>query len=67
MGKPGAYLTIDRDAHRLRPVEERVRDFDPPYVELDDECRRAQASRCMMCGVPFCQAGISFGHARPSA
>lgn len=66
MGKPGAYLTIDRDAHRLRPVEERVRDFDPLYVELDDERRRAQASRCMMCGVPFCQAGISFGHARPS-
>ena len=53
MGKPGAYLTIDRDAHRLRPVEERVRDFDPLYVELDDERRRAQASRCMMCGVPF--------------
>ena len=52
MGKPGAFLDIDRVAHELRPVEERSHDFDPLYVELDDDARRAQASRCMMCGVP---------------
>ena len=66
MGKPGAYLQHDRAAHRLRPVDERVKDFDELYVELDDEARRVQASRCMMCGVAFCQVGESFGHARPS-
>lgn len=66
MGKPGAFLDIDRVAHELRPVEERSRDFDPLYVELDDDARRAQASRCMMCGVAFCQMGASFGKARPS-
>ena len=66
MGKPGAFLDIDRVTHELRPVEERSRDFDPLYVELDDEARRAQASRCMMCGVAFCQMGASFGKARPS-
>ena len=66
MGKPGAFLDIDRAAHELRPVAERSRDFDPLYVELDDDARRAQASRCMMCGVAFCQMGASFGHARPS-
>ena len=66
MGKPGAFLDIDRVAHELRPVAERSRDFDPLYVELDDDARRAQASRCMMCGVAFCQMGASFGHARPS-
>lgn len=53
MGKPGAFLDIDRVTHELRPVEERSRDFDPLYVELDDDARRAQASRCMMCGVAF--------------
>ena len=47
-------------------MEERSRDFDPLYVELDDDARRAQASRCMMCGVAFCQMGASFGKARPS-
>ena len=46
MGKPGAFLDIDRVTHELRPVEERSRDFDPLYVELDDDARRAQASRC---------------------
>lgn len=66
MGKPGAFLDIDRVTHELRPVEERNRDFDPLYVELDDDARRAQASRCMMCGVAFCQMGASFGKARPS-
>ena len=55
MGKPGAFLDIDRVTHELRPVEERSHDFDPLYVELDDDARRAQASRCMMCGVAFCR------------
>ena len=66
MGKPGAFLEHDRAAHELRPVNERVRDFDPLYVEPDEEARRVQASRCMMCGVAFCQVGASFGKARPS-
>ncbi len=66
MGKPGAFLTHDRRAHELRPVSERVRDFDPLYVEPGEDERRAQASRCMMCGVAFCQAGVPFGSARPS-
>ena len=66
MGKPGAFLEHDREAHELRPVEERVQDFDELYVEPSEEERRVQASRCMMCGVAFCQFGKGFGKARPS-
>ena len=66
MGKPGAFLQHDRATHELRPVDERSRDFDSLYVELSDEERRVQASRCMMCGVAFCQFGGSFGKARVS-
>ena len=66
MGKPGAFLTVGRSAHELRPVCERVCDYDELYVEPSEVERRAQASRCMMCGVAFCQAGLSFGGARPS-
>ncbi|HJA28687.1 MAG TPA: glutamate synthase subunit beta [Candidatus Olsenella pullicola] len=66
MGRPGAFLTVGRRAHELRSVDERVRDYEELYVEPDEGERRAQASRCMMCGVAFCQAGISFGGARPS-
>ena len=66
MGKPGAFLKHDRVAHQLRPVAERVRDYDELYVNLDAAAQAEQASRCMMCGVAFCQMGGSFGSARPS-
>ena len=66
MGRPGAFLTVGRCAHELRPIEERVRDYEELYEEPGADVRRAQASRCMHCGVAFCQAGISFGGARPS-
>ncbi len=66
MGKPGAFLEHDRVAHELRPVAERTSDYNELYRELDDDARRVQASRCMMCGVAFCQVGASFGKARPS-
>ncbi len=66
MGKPGAFLTVGRQAHTLRPVSERTRDYQELYVSLSPEEQREQASRCMMCGVAFCQVGASFGRARPS-
>ena len=66
MGKPGAFLTLGRKAHDLRPVEERTKDYDELYVTLTQEAQQLQASRCMMCGVAFCQTGVSFGKARPS-
>lgn len=66
MGKPGAFLEHGRLAHSLRPVEERTRDFDELAVPVSEEETRVQASRCMACGVAFCQAGVAFGKARPS-
>ena len=66
MGKPGAFLSLGRKAHDLRPVVERTKDYDELYVTLSQEAQQLQASRCMMCGVAFCQTGVSFGHARPS-
>lgn len=66
MGKAGAYLEHDRIAHSERSSEECVKDFNEFAVPLDDEAQKIQASRCMMCGVAFCQAGYSFGSARPS-
>ena len=66
MGKPGAFLEHGRQAHGLRDVAERTKDYDELYELLTPEQQQVQASRCMMCGVAFCQMGISFGHARPS-
>ena len=62
---PVLFLDIDRVTHELRPVEERSRDFDPLYVELDDDARRAgEPLHDVRRGV--CQMGASFGKARPS-
>ncbi|MEF2830246.1 MAG: glutamate synthase subunit beta, partial [Senegalimassilia anaerobia] len=66
MGKPGAFLEHGRCAHSLRPVQERSRDFDELYEPVPEERTREQASRCMACGVAFCQVGAPFGKARPS-
>ncbi len=66
MGKAGAYLEHDRVAHGERPRTEAIRDFNEFARPLDEEQQRIQASRCMMCGVAFCQSGFGFGNARPS-
>ena len=66
MGKAGAYLEHDRVAHSERAAAETKGDFNEFAIPLSEEEQRVQASRCMMCGVAFCQAGFSFGKARPS-
>jgi glutamate synthase (NADPH/NADH) small chain len=66
MGKPGAYLEIDRHSHDERDARESLHDYDEFALPLSFDEQRAQASRCMMCGVAFCQTGVSFGGARVS-
>ena len=66
MGKPGAFLEHGRQAHGLRSVNERTKDYNELYEMLSSELQQVQASRCMMCGVAFCQTGMGFGKARPS-
>ena len=66
MGKPGAFLEHGRQAHGLRSVSERTKDYNELYEVLSSELQQVQASRCMMCGVAFCQTGMGFGKARPS-
>ena len=64
MGLPGAYLSIGREEHGVRPPAEALEDFDDFVIDLPSEKQRAQASRCMNCGVPFCQSGLAFGGAK---
>ncbi len=67
MGKPGAYLNLDRVDHAVRPSAESVADFDEFVVPLPLDAQEAQASRCMACGVAFCQTGMVFtGERRPT-
>ncbi|MGN0076631.1 MAG: glutamate synthase subunit beta [Parafannyhessea sp.] len=66
MGKVGGFLEQSRHEHGMRPIEERVHDYDDLSVTLPEDELRAQAGRCMYCGVAFCQTGVNFGKARTS-
>jgi glutamate synthase (NADPH) small chain len=54
MGDPKGFIKIARKESGNRPVHERVNDFGEVEQTLNEEDRKLQASRCMDCGVPFC-------------
>ncbi|MBR0367543.1 MAG: glutamate synthase subunit beta [Clostridia bacterium] len=58
MGKPTGFLEIARIENPYRNEDIRLRDFEDLHAAQPVEARRAQASRCMNCGVPFCQSGF---------
>lgn len=65
MGKITGFMEVRRELPDKSPVDERVghyREFDLP---LSDEKLRAQGSRCMDCGVPFCHNGCPLGNVIP--
>ncbi|MGI6591096.1 MAG: glutamate synthase subunit beta [Eggerthellaceae bacterium] len=63
MGRPGAFLSHGRKEHDVRPTQEAISDFDEIARPLSAGDQRVQASRCMYCGVAFCQSGMKFGKA----
>ena len=56
MGKPTGFKEFQRSVEPYRPPKERVLDFREIYTAHEDEGLETQASRCMDCGVPFCQS-----------
>ncbi len=65
MGKPTGFIEIPRKPGGYRPVQERTGDFGEVEQRLNDEDRRAQAARCMDCGVPFCHWACLLGNRNP--
>jgi glutamate synthase (NADPH/NADH) small chain len=65
MGDPKGFLTIRRKVSGYRPVEERINDYSEVEVQLSDDERRLQASRCMDCGVPFCHWSCPISNVMP--
>ena len=57
MGRTGAYLQVERREHGVRPAREAVADYGEFALPLSADEQREQASRCMNCGVAFCQSG----------
>ncbi|MDA3818467.1 MAG: glutamate synthase subunit beta [Prolixibacteraceae bacterium] len=54
MGKPTGFMEVGRKESGYRPQQERIGDFGEVEQTLNEEDRKAQASRCMDCGIPFC-------------
>ena len=56
MGKPTGFKEFSRVVEPYRPSQERVLDFKEIYTDHKEDGLKTQASRCMDCGVPFCQS-----------
>ena len=65
MGNPTGFLEIGRVNFERRAVAERVHDWNEVYKEFPDDKLKAQASRCMDCGIPFCHQGCPLGNIIP--
>ena len=65
MGKPTGFLEQRRLPTPMRPVEQRLRDWHEVQSDFNAEQARAQASRCMDCGIPFCNNGCPLGNVIP--
>jgi glutamate synthase (NADPH/NADH) small chain len=65
MAKPTGFLEIERRERGYRKVPERVANYDEFVVPLGDEGTKAQATRCMDCGIPFCHNGCPINNLIP--
>jgi len=65
VGDPKGFLKIGRKPTPKRTVEERVQDYRYVYEPWPEEDLKSQASRCMDCGVPFCNTGCPLGNLIP--
>lgn len=65
MGNPKGFMTVARMEAGNRPIHERVADFGEVEQTLNDAERQQQASRCMDCGIPFCQWSCPIANTMP--
>ncbi|HMV73783.1 MAG TPA: NAD(P)-binding protein, partial [Microthrixaceae bacterium] len=65
MGDIKGFLKHGRELPRRRPVPVRLRDWNEVYEEFPDHDLQIQASRCMDCGIPFCNHGCPLGNIIP--
>jgi len=52
-------MEVERKTPEYRPKDERVKDYSAVEMRLSSDELREQSSRCMDCGVPFCQSANS--------
>ncbi len=65
MGDIKGFLKHERATPTRRPVPVRLRDWQEVYNPFPIADLQAQASRCMDCGIPFCNQGCPLGNLIP--
>ncbi|MBQ6675169.1 MAG: glutamate synthase subunit beta [Ruminococcus sp.] len=61
MGNPNGFLELERIDAAALDIRERIKNYNEFHTPLFKEEQQLQASRCMDCGVPFCQSGMNIG------
>ncbi len=59
MGKATGFLEYERQESQAIDAKERIKNFNEFHISLSTEEQQRQGSRCMDCGVPFCQSGMT--------
>ena len=59
MGNPTGFINVGRTLPTERNASERLIDWLEVYDDIEPKDVEKQASRCMDCGVPFCQSAKS--------
>lgn len=59
MGKPTGFMEYERQTSQAAEPKERITHFDEFHIPLPREKQQLQGARCMECGVPFCQSGMT--------
>jgi glutamate synthase (NADPH/NADH) small chain len=65
MGQVDGFMKFDRENPKSRDPKERLKDYKEVYTPLEKEKVKANAARCMDCGVPFCHHGCPLGNNIP--
>ncbi len=65
MGDVRGFLKHDRQTPERRAVPVRLRDWKEVYEPFPEADLLRQASRCMDCGIPFCNHGCPLGNLIP--
>ena len=65
MADPRGFLKHGRESTTYRPVDDRLDDYECVQEDFPVEKTKEQASRCMDCGIPFCNNGCPLGNIIP--
>jgi glutamate synthase (NADPH/NADH) small chain len=65
VGETTGFMKWGRSGPQRRPVELRLKDWREVYEPFEADKLKAQAGRCMDCGIPFCNNGCPLGNLIP--